>query len=291
MFQRLQAREDVLFFPECWRTDVQMSSFAKQQQRDKEGEHRVRYGVGYPSGSSQVDIDTAAAAVESWMDAPSRLVGSLWNVSQLFSRKRLARRGFNTGQKAEDTAKKPADQTWACRRRVDTRESGGDGDENGSQATELLSRTQDDIAKGGARRDEDSGRGGNNSNNKGGGGGSGGGTSSGGVEYMLETSFRGVDYDGLVDLFMKYALLQTKLGDYASAAGMLQRIRISFAVVHNESRQMAIALCTVSCALYARDFEAAHGALRASPYTWHFNNTPPRILSSISHTTGFYVLE
>ncbi|CAO1612960.1 unnamed protein product [Sympodiomycopsis kandeliae] len=292
MFQRLQAREDVVFFPGWWRTDVQMGSLAQQQQRDKEGGRRVRYGVGYPSGSSQVDIDTHAAAVESWMDAASRLVGSFRSISQLFPRKRLARRGFNTGKKAEDAAKKPADQTWARRRRVDTRESGGGGggDQIGSQAAELLSRIQDDIANEGARHDEDSGRKGSN-NNKGGGGGSGGGTSSGGVEYMLETSFRGVDFEEWVDLFMKYALLQTKLGDYASASEMLQHIRISYAVLHNESHQMAIALCTVSCALYARDYEAAYGALRVLPYTWQFNNTPLRILSSISHTTGFYGLD
>lgn len=275
MFQRLQARETAVFVPGWWRSDVELGG----------AQGRPRYGIHSLGGAEGIDRDVHVNAVESWLDAASRLVESFRSISQLFPRKRSARRAYSGGVGATTANSEGA--MWSRRRRTgQNRRSGkgGQGDSLGNQAAELLSRIQDDIVNEGARHDESS---------------AGGGTASSSStapaekheQYWLETTFRGVDFDQWVDLFMKYAFLQTKMGDYTAASEMLSHVRVSYAALHNERRQLAISLCAASCALYARDYEGTFEALRVLPFTWQFNNTPLRILSSVSHATGFYGLD
>jgi hypothetical protein len=54
---------------------------------------------------------------------------------------------------------------------------------------------------------------------------------------------------------------------------------------------MALTLCQAACGFYARDFSPPFEVLRQLTSHWQFHNMPIRLLTSLSHISGFYGLD
>ncbi|PFH45985.1 hypothetical protein AMATHDRAFT_8403 [Amanita thiersii Skay4041] len=89
--------------------------------------------------------------------------------------------------------------------------------------------------------------------------------------------FRGVSFDDWLRLFMQYAFLLTKRGQFEIADEVLRHILVSNAYQSRE-RQDSIRLALITCAIHAQRHTAIVEHVRKLITTHQFNNEPLRIL-------------
>lgn len=110
----------------------------------------------------------------------------------------------------------------------------------------------------------------------------------GDTEINESSVFRGVSVDDWISLLAQYALVLTKVDEYDNAIALLDQAGDSTVIYNNYSRKQMIALCKVSCALYARDAPTVVDSLKLFITSYQFHNEPLRIMLTIANSTGFY---
>lgn len=104
-----------------------------------------------------------------------------------------------------------------------------------------------------------------------------------------QTTFRTIHFDDWVMLFMKYGIGLAKMGGEDDAIDdMFRHVMVSNTVWPSEERKLALHLCWLACALYARDPTRAFEIARWLPTTYQFHNEPLRLISSLANSLGFY---
>lgn len=103
-----------------------------------------------------------------------------------------------------------------------------------------------------------------------------------------QTTFRTVPFDDWVALFMKYGVALAKLGENEAIDDMFRHVMVSNTVWPSEERKLALHLCWLSCALYARDPVRVFDIVRWLPTHYQFHNEPLRLIISIANGLGFY---
>ena len=103
-----------------------------------------------------------------------------------------------------------------------------------------------------------------------------------------QTTFRTVHFDDWVALFMKYGVALAKLGENEAIDDMFRHVMVSNTVWPSEERKLALHLCWLSCALYARDPVRVFDIVRWLPTHYQFHNEPLRLIISIANGLGFY---
>ena len=104
-----------------------------------------------------------------------------------------------------------------------------------------------------------------------------------------QTTFRTIHFDDWVMLFMKYGIGLAKMGgEDDTIDDMFRHVMVSNTVWPSEERKLALHLCWLACALYARDPTRAFEIARWLPTTYQFHNEPLRLISSLANSLGFY---
>ncbi|KAH7882558.1 hypothetical protein F5I97DRAFT_1906074 [Phlebopus sp. FC_14] len=92
-------------------------------------------------------------------------------------------------------------------------------------------------------------------------------------------SFRGLSFENWLRVFMQYAFIMTKRGDYEVADEVLRHILLSNAY-RAEEKQVTLRLAIITCAITVQNYSVAVEQCRKLINTYQFNNEPFRILMS-----------
>lgn len=206
---------------------------------------------GEDAGETLEQRQQRFTATKEWLELAGRLVDSYRNAPLLHPRER-----HRTPDRTD-----PSVQQDRLRQR-------GVGVGVNSQVNSLLSRIQDRLAHESAPNLPDSDS-----------------------KSTVEGTYRGLEWDVWVELYLKYAFVLTKIGETDYAQQILDVLVRSLPVESLDRRKEAAVLGQAACAMYTRDHTQLYAAIRHLPYRWQFNNTAIRILTSLSHSAGIYGLE
>ncbi|PWN46576.1 hypothetical protein IE53DRAFT_23743 [Violaceomyces palustris] len=113
-----------------------------------------------------------------------------------------------------------------------------------------------------------------------------------GGEAVEQKTFRGVDIDDWITLFMQYAIVLTKVEEDPELVNdMFSHLLTSNVVWASDERKLSIHLCWIACGLYSRDYDMLFTALRWVANEFQFHNEPLRLALSLIHATGLHSLE
>ncbi|KAE8219270.1 hypothetical protein CF319_g7008 [Tilletia indica] len=102
--------------------------------------------------------------------------------------------------------------------------------------------------------------------------------------------FRGIHLDDWTVLFMKYAFVLTKVGDWEAALEHMKVVSSSYIIQMHDRRRLIISLATISCGIYARDFGAVFLEMRNLMGIYRFHDDIFRLGSSLANIGGLYGL-
>lgn len=110
------------------------------------------------------------------------------------------------------------------------------------------------------------------------------------IKAVEQSNFRGVPLYEWVNLYMQYAFVLTKMGDFLGARQLIRRVMSSNVVYSDEERRQSLCLCLASCALYAGRFHTAMAeeALRTLAFTYQFHNEVLRTLLVVGNAGGYF---
>ncbi|WFD30193.1 hypothetical protein MSPP1_001210 [Malassezia sp. CBS 17886] len=104
-----------------------------------------------------------------------------------------------------------------------------------------------------------------------------------------QNAFRTIHFDDWVLLFMKYGVALAKLGgEEETINDMFRHVMVSNTVWPSEERKVALHLCWLACAMYARDYVRVFDIARWFPTHYQFHNEPLRLTASLANGLGFY---
>ncbi|CAD6889782.1 unnamed protein product [Tilletia controversa] len=102
--------------------------------------------------------------------------------------------------------------------------------------------------------------------------------------------FRGMHFDDWAVLFMKYAFVLTKVGEWETALEHLRLVSASYTMQLHDRRRLMLSICTISCAMYAHDFRTVFSELRVLMSTYTFHDDLFRLGLSLANIGGLYGL-
>ncbi|KAK0527300.1 transcription factor TFIIIC subunit tfc4 [Tilletia horrida] len=265
---------------EWWRPDVKLLLDEGEQQQQQLGQHDDEGRGGAAAGGG-----TSSSSWENFKRAQRRKTGTAGEAGQ------AVRRAAQMREQTEAQAR--ARRSEACRQWLDIASNLIDGFKNRkgmfkrdaktalirkgygrrgpnmrsniqSRATALLSRLQDRMLEDAETHSE--------------------------ADAHGVSEFRGIQLDDWVLLFVKYAFVLTKIGEWDSALEHLKLVCTSHTMQLHDRRRMILMLGTLSCALYARDFNHVFAEMRNLHTTYFFQDDLFRLSCSLANVGGIYGL-
>ncbi|KAN0063114.1 transcription factor TFIIIC subunit tfc4 [Thecaphora frezii] len=102
-----------------------------------------------------------------------------------------------------------------------------------------------------------------------------------------QAQFRGIAIEEWIDVFAKYAMVLTKLGEERDLVNdVMSTLSTCNVVWGNHRRMMTVRLAWLSCAMYACDYETVFACLRWLSQEHQFHDQPLRLLVSVTNALG-----